>query len=77
MNAALLVGLALTTFGRDCFAGIFLSKVRLRQKEQNKSKRWSPKLQYSSIIKERRLSRISERRRVSGSTVTRICLSTI
>ena len=77
MNAsALFVVLALRHLSR-LLRRYFLSKVRLRQKEQNKSKRWSPKLRHSSITKERQLSRISERKTASGSTVTRISLSTI
>ena len=53
-----------------------LGKVHRRQKEQTRSKLWSRKLPHSSIAKERQLSQISERKTVSGSTVTRICLST-
>ena len=45
-----------------------LSKVRLRQKEQNKSKLSSPKLRHSSKTKERQLSRISESEWFHGDT---------
>ena len=76
MNAnALFVGLALRLLSR-LLRRHFRSKVRLRQKEQNKSKRWSPKLRHSSMTKERQLSRISERKTARGSTVTCISLST-
>ena len=77
MNAnALLRGSRLRHWSRQ-LRPYFLSKAHHRQKEQNKSKRWSPMLRHSSIIKERQLSMISERKTASGFTLTRICLSTI
>jgi hypothetical protein len=75
MNAsALIVGLALTTV--IATTSPVFSQQGPPPSERANQKLWSRKLPHSSIAKERQLSQISERKTVSGSMLTRICLST-
>ena len=75
MNAnALFVGLALTTFVAT--ASPVFSQQGPPPSERAKQVE-TLVLRHPSIIKERLLSRISERKTASGFTLTRICLSTI
>ena len=77
MNAnALLVGLALTTFVATA-SPVFSQQGPPPSEREKQVEALVTKAGHSSIIKERQLSRISERKIASGSTETRICLSTI